>query len=268
MIQFKSIKRELLIYFGAMLLVACLLMSTLATRTAKKSLNESEIARLEALSSKQSEFIKARLDKVKNIVVNTGRSLEIMATLSDDENEEVHENSYEAYKEFAVKAIEGTELTNITYLNLQGEVLFTVSDIQIPTSFVERTVEKGTRFGGPFVTGDTYALGASTTLYDKNQEPIGVLFGTMTVDEFTQSLQTGDESFFVLNSSGEMVAHTDTEILHSPVNLLSDEEAAAQDPELAAILEKMVNGETGLALYVDPSTQEEIVMSYHPVGAW
>ena len=268
MIRFKSIKTELLICFGTMLLGACMLISTLATGAAKTSLNESEMVRLQALSSKQSEFIKARLDKVKKIVVNTGHSLEIMDKQSDGQNEEAHDNKLEKQKEFSVMAIEGTEISNITYLNLQGDVLFTVSDIQIPLSYVEKVVEKGTSFGGPFVTGDTYAIGAGTTIYDEGQKPIGVLVGTLAVDEFTQSIKTGEETFFVLNSSGDVVAHTESEILHQQVNLVQDEAEAAKDPALAAILTQMVNGETGLALYKDPETKEELVMSYHPVGAW
>lgn len=258
MLKFKSIKSKLLIYLGIMMLCSCLVVGIVGVDSAKKGIINSERIRLESLTAKQAQFIKAQLDKQGTVVKMISRS-------------EVFTNpnmTLEEKQQYVARELEGSGLSGITYVDMQGNPIFSTENTSIPLDDLKAMTKDTVRFSGPYFTGDNYVLGAGVLVESKEGQILGALIGTITLEEFTQSITTENDYFFVLNSKGDIVAHSDSNALLAQQNILLMPEIPKEYKTIVEVMKAMIAGETGFEEYDDPRSNTRTCISYAPVGEW
>lgn len=258
MIQFRSLKGKLLAYFGAMLLCTTMVISGLAISIARESMFKSEQIRLSSLAAKQSELIKERLERQSAVISSVASSgIFIFEGLPIEQK-----------VEYAMKECEGAGFSGIIYTDAQGKLLYTSQEVRYTSEDIEK-IKNGSRFIGPLPVQDNYLLAVGEVIKDENGETVGVLMGIETLGEFTALINTdANNTFFVLNKQGDVMAHTNTKHLLAQENLIEDEEAASKYGEMVNIHKKMIAGESGTVKYYNPAADSTSFLSYTPVGSW
>ena len=240
------------------MLSSCLVVGTVGVNSAKEGIINSERIRLESLTAKQAEFIKAQLDKQGMVVKAISRS-EIFTYPNI---------TLEEKQQYAMREIEGSGLSGITYVDMQGNNIFSTENISIPLDDLQVMTKDTVRFSGPYFTEDNYVLGAGVLVESKEGQILGVLMGTITLEEFTESITTANDYFFVLNSKGDTMAHSDSNTLLAQQNILLIPELAEQYKTIVEVIKAMIAGEAGFTEYHDPRLSTEFYISYAPVGEW
>ena len=258
MLRCKSIKTRLLRAFGLMLIVATTSIGQVGVSVASKTVIQTETNNLRNLAAKQSALVQTEVMRQHGIIAAIARN-ELFYT------EDIPLSERQA---FATREINGRGFSGLIYVDLLGNTIFKTVNVTIPKEFINAVCEGKQQIVGPLKTKDNYLLGVAEAVKDSTGNRVGVIIGTQTLEEFTQSIRSGEGKFMLLNENGDTIAHSDKEQLLAQVNLMTDSQSANQYGDMVEIYRAMLNGESGLVRYVNPNNNRASYLAYEPIGHW
>lgn len=260
MFQLKSIKIKMIIYFGTMLLTTSLAIGLVGGKIAQNAIVNSEYIRLQSSSSKGSKFIEAKLTEQNSVI-------EFIARNDSFTNQDIH---LLERIQFAIKEVQSIGMMGVAYIDVEGNNLYAPNDFSVSEDLLKEIKEKGRSVIGPIQADDEYILANCVEVIDRDDKAIGYLLGLQTLQQFTEVLSSSeDEQLFVLNDRGNIVAHSNQEVLRDQENVMNDlNEARENYGEFVSIYEKMLAGESGFNEYCDPISGNKFYIAYEPVGTW
>ncbi|MBQ3422980.1 MAG: methyl-accepting chemotaxis protein [Romboutsia sp.] len=256
----RSIKSKLVIFFGGIITIACVGVGTVSYVTSINSLKNNINFTLPQVAKQTANYIQAEVQS--NLT-----KLQAMAERPDlnDPNISIYDKApvlkFEAERNNSLRMIYADENKNT--MNQDGE-------------FYSPTQDKGyfTAMTGVSNVSDpriSKASGSMIVAYTVpvyyNGEIVGALSETRDANSFSDMTDKVDLGTtgraFMINGQGVTIAHHDRELV---TNMESIIEKAEEDPSLkeyAGVIEKMRNGETGVAEYT--LNGKQYIVGYCPV---
>lgn len=263
MFKFKTIKTELVLSFTVLLILVSMINAFVSNDRAGNILETLEHTRLEEMAIKEAAVVSSKLDKDK-LVLSTLANNPI---LSDDKFSEKERT------DFLNQCISNEQFKDLIWVDLNGNVLYNSSAHEVPMEVYEAALTGITPIRGPFGEGEDAFLAIGHTVTNFKGESVGVIMSLQTLTDFTDSISSDTDDFFILSPNGDLMAHTDKAALASNINLIASEERinmaiASGYDEVIEIYQSMVAGESGSGEYHDQETGDTILISYTPVGKW
>lgn len=258
MLRCKSIKTRLLRAFGLMLIISTACIGQIGVKVSSNTVIQAETEHLQDLATKQSTVVQMEIMRQHGIIAAIARN-ELFYT------EDLPLSERQA---FATREVNGRGFSGVIYVDVLGNTIFTTVDVKIPKEFIDSVCAGRQQISEPLKIKDSYLLGVAEPVKDSTGNIVGVLIGLETLEEFTQSITSGEGKFMLLNESGDTIAHSDPKQLLAQVNLIKDSQLAAQYGEMVDIYHAMLNGERGLARYLNPNSNKISYLAYEPIGNW
>lgn len=144
---------------------------------------------------------------------------------------EVTSMNWDIQKDFLLKQSEEWDFKNIFVMSADGHGYYPDTGKIVDQSkelFFEEMVEKSTFITEPYInrSDDTYITTIVVPINDSSQKIIGYLCGTINleyINSIVQNIKLGDSGYaFLINNSGQFVAHKDMNIVYNQENLIKD----------------------------------------------
>lgn len=230
----KSIKSRLIIVFGALLTIICLINMYISAYETDKTLKNSEEVKLTEASVKSAEIVNNKCKEKIEILnsISRRRDVKEYASKADDVQKILDDES------------EQTGFTNIFFADLKGNMRITSGAIQnISTDPIFQAALTGKNMiSNPVSSGANYSINVSAPVYDINSNIIGVLIGKQDFVEFSKSIIDSKYTSFIISSDGSLIAHSMEEMLNDSTR--------KDNAENNDIKEKMKNKENGYGEYI------------------
>ena len=171
---------------------------------------------------------------------------------------EITSMNWDIQKDFLLKQAEQWDFRNIFVMTTDGHGHYPDTGKIVNQSdepFFEEMVEKSTFITEPFInkSDNTYITTIVVPINDSSEKIIGYLCGTINleyINSIVQNIKLGDSGYaFLLNNSGQFVAHKDMDMVYNQKNLIKDSEG------------KKITDETTLSLFNDMKDRKTDVIS-------
>jgi len=256
-----SIRSKMLLSFGTIAVIICILTSVVSTLVGRYMLNKAAEDNMKERAVNLSQMVQSQL----NADINR---LEIYARLT-----EVADPSYSIQEKVAIllEQYKESNLFDLAYVTLDGDCYgVNGREVNITGSLDYEYAKQGINYitNPNTIEGVTILTMGVPVTY--NGKITGVVLGVQTVQNFTDIIEGFGYDFFIITNKGDLAAHTDKELLALNQNPLKADENAedgyAGSEELAKIYEKMIAGETGFTEFYNEFSDSEEYLSYAPIS--
>lgn len=257
----KSIKSKILVSMIVTVTVSLIVVGGVGCFLGYQGTESSVKASLQRMASLASERVSSELELYKNIVSETGN-------ISRLSNPEITLQEKESILQ---QRIESNHFERYNLLNLQGISLIDGKNYSDRTYFKE-AVQGNTYVSEPLISSVTgkVTIIVSAPVWANGEEGgqvAGVVYFVpheTFLNDIVSSLKISRRgSAYMLDARGTTIAHEDLENVRSQENTIQNSQNDASLKELAAIEQKMVQGETGIGSYSYNKTSK--LVAYAPV---
>ncbi len=242
-LRINSIKMKLIVYFSVLILLSFFALGIISVRRASNGIIEESQKMLYKLVEEDSKLIESRLETQQ-------KTLEMIANIT-----EIRGMNWYAQQPVLNSQVQNTDFINIGVINLSGNVNFTDgSTIKLDANDSHLKALKGESMidiiKSP-INGE-YVLTYITPI-ERGGRIVGGLIGHMAID--TLSNITDDTGYgelgysYMINSSGNTVAHPDREKVLMRYNPIVEVENDKSIKSLANLFEKILEEKSGVGNY-------------------
>ena len=218
----------------------------------------------------------------ENISVRSQESANVLASEFNSRKEqltyiaglpEITSMNWDIQKDFLLNQAEKWDFRNIFVVTTDGYGHYPDTGKIVDQSnedFFKDMVEKSSFITEPYInrSDDTYITTIVVPINDSSEKIIGYLCGTINleyINSIVQNIKLGDSGYaFLLNDSGQFVAHKDMDIVYDQKNLIKDSEGKEiSDESTLALFNDMKNRKTNVtAITLD---NDKKYVAYTPV---
>lgn len=251
-----SIQKRLGLAFGGIILILCLLTTLMATMSGKKELLSLIESNLTERATNIADVVQLEINHTVSTLEAIARKTEITdASVSIDDKMQALRDEYKNMTMF-----------DLAYVELNGDCHgVNGREVNITDSADYENAKQGIVYiSDPVSMEGVTILTFGIPVYDKQNKVNGVILGVETVQNFTKSFDTLGMEFFIINSTGDFVAHTSEDMLTSGSNPLTDE--ASKGTAIYKIYEKMTALEKGFAEFPGDDKASSMYFGYAPIN--
>lgn len=259
----KSIKEKLIIQFSCLSIVSIILISFTSYISFKNALIDNTLDLLKTVSKQSSELINSQIQN--SIIVGEGiaESIANKYSNSDYDIKDILEDlDYSAKKHGYV---------NIGIGDLEGNLVFndgTTENLK-GVDFYEKALNGQASIKEPryLDTVDQVIVAHAIPMTDHDNNILGVIVINESGDYISsiikdiKFLNTGQAT--MVSSDGTTIADRDQELVNNQINIIEEAKSDKSLEDLALIVQKMTNGESGIGEYKYNNSKK--IMSYDPI---
>ena len=254
-----SVKNKLVVCFGVILVIGSIVCSFVANKICKKIIEESALKNLARVATDAADKINIILDekqeKIKKLATvpeltdqnaSIEKKLSIITTL----------NKFLGFKDIALVDLSGN------FYGADGLREKIADCIEL------EEVLKGKVIFSPAIKLENETVFAiATPLVSSDGQVIGAIIGIENAESFTYILTEAgmSDEFMILDSTANMVAHSDEEILNDHKTMDEMKELSGFN-DIYKVYQKMLAGESGVDYCIKPETGEQNYISYAPIN--
>lgn len=242
-LSINSIKMKLIVYFSVLILLSSFALGIISVSRASDGIKEESQKMLYKLVQEDSKLIESRLETQQ-------RTLEMIANIT-----EIRGMNWYAQEPILKSQVQNTEFTNIGVINLSGNVIFADGNsLKLEGDDTLLNILKGESIVDIIKSpiNDEYLLTYATPI-ERAGRVVGGLVGHMdieTLSNITDDTGYGELGYaYMINSSGNTVAHPDREKALTRYNPIVEVENDKSIKSLANLFEKMLAEKSGVSNY-------------------
>ncbi|MBP1736861.1 MAG: methyl-accepting chemotaxis protein [Oscillospiraceae bacterium] len=208
--------------------------------------------------------VKFRLDSVMNVLETLG-TVKLLSEATQD--------SYTEQQTFLNEYKDYYGWTSVGLFDLAGYKLGNSNVNILDREYYQTALTGVTALSDPLISQDTgeliYTVAAPVWANgERDSELVGVVVACLSaqvLSDFAASIRVSDHSVtFILNSSGDIIAHTDYDLAKEETNMIQQAQTDSSAQSLAALEERMLAGETGFGSYSYDG--ERKYLAYAPIA--
>lgn len=260
---FKNIGFKIIIQITSLVVIICLTLGSISYYRASKSLKENIYTSLEYRAEDGAKIITSMIEQEI-------KSLSVVATRPD-----IQSMDFNIQKQVLITEAGRLGYTKLSIVDNEGIIHFTNgSTFKVDLSNPEYVYLKNGLLGkvsisNPIKTLDNeMILSIAAPIKNNGGEVLGGLIADLPLSKLNvlvQKTKVSNEGYaFVIDSTGEKVAHKDIDLVLSGENDIEKSRKDKKLEVLANIEKKMIEKEYGSDIYIDESGKEMII-SYVPV---
>ncbi len=262
MLKFKSIKTELLLFFGILIFVMCIGLGTIAYFTASDALSSNIDESLMLVTHEATDVISSRIENQLDVLEAYAQ----MDTIKDT-NVPLHEKI-----EFLKMEAKRNGHLWMSYIDADANGYTTLDNTANveDLDYFKKAISGQRAVSDPFISEITNDMIVSyaVPIIDKNGNTVGVLAsvrdGYELSDMISDITYVEGSSAYMVNKEGTNIANTNKSLVLNKYNAFNEVKENPSLEQMLVVMRKMIEGKTGVGEY----TFEGITkyMGYAPVS--